>query len=65
MSGKRNRVVVYILYNASDVAANVPGMTIEVREFCKSKECLKKNLRLYFDGDSENYGEDWCCSNCE
>ena len=64
-SGKRNRVVVYILYNASDIATNVPGLSMEVREFCKSKECLKKLLRLYFDGENSNSCEDWCCNNCD
>ena len=45
MSGKRNRVLVYILFNSSDIAANVPGMTSEVREFCTTCECLKESLQ--------------------
>ena len=45
ISGKRNRVLVYILYNASDIAENVPGMTSDVREFCKTCQCLKGSLQ--------------------
>ena len=41
LSGKRGRVIVYILYNASDIAGNVPGLSVEVREFCNSQDCLK------------------------
>ena len=65
LSGKRNRVLVYILYNSSDIAANVPGLSIEVREFCKRKECLKTFMRWYFDGDSTNLIDEWCCNNCD
>ena len=46
LSGKRNKVIVYILYNASDIAGNVPGMSAEVREFCKTGDCLKENLQI-------------------
>ena len=45
LSGKRNRVIVYILYNASDIAGNVPGLSAEVREFCTTKDCLKENFQ--------------------
>ena len=46
MSGKRNRVLVYILYNPSDIAENVPGMTSEVREFCTTTcKCLKGSVQ--------------------
>lgn len=45
ISGKRNRVLVYILYNLSDIAENVPGMSSEVREFCTTCKCLKGSLK--------------------
>ena len=64
MTGKRNRVIVYVLYNASDIAANVPGLSVEVREFCKTKECLKQFMRKIFDKDESEFVNDWCCSNC-
>ena len=62
--GMRRKVVVYILYNSSDVAANVPGLAVEVREFCKTKECLKKFLGNSFDRDAHHQATDWCCGNC-
>ena len=43
LSGKRGRVIVYILYNASDIAGNVPGLSSDVREFCKTENCLKES----------------------
>ena len=58
-------MIVYILANASDISNGVPGLSAEVREFCKTKECLKKFLRMYFDGESSNVSEEWCCSNCD
>ena len=45
LSGKRNRVIVYILYNASDIAGNVPGLSAEVKEFCTTTDCLKESLQ--------------------
>ena len=65
VSGKRNRVLVYILFNSSDIAGNVPGLSVDVREFCLSKDCLKVFMRKYFDGDSRYIPNDWCCSNCD
>ena len=63
--GKRRKVIVYILYNSSDIAANVPGLSVEVREFCKTQECLKKFLKKYFDKNDIVEENDWCCSNCD
>ena len=65
LSGKRNKVVVYILYNSSDVANNVPGLSSEVREFCRTKECLKRFMRLFFDKDETAHTTEWCCNNCD
>ena len=64
-SGKRNRVIVYILYNASDIAENVPGLSVEVKEFCRSKNCLKVFLRKYFDNNENYFENDWCCNHCD
>ena len=64
-TGKRNRVLVYILYNASDIAENVPGMSVEIREFCKNKDCLKVFLRKYFDNNETYIETDWCCNSCD
>ena len=65
LSGKRNRVICYVLYNASDIASNVPGLSVDVREFCKSRECLKKIMRQIFDKDERDIPSVWCCSNCD
>ena len=45
MTGKRNRVIVYVLYNASDIAGNVPGLSVDVKEFCTTTECLKGRFK--------------------
>ena len=65
--GKRRKVVFYMIYNKSDISSAVPGMSMEVREFCKSKECLKLYLKSVFGFPVESATEslsDWCCSNC-
>ena len=63
-TGKRNRVLVYILFNSSDIAGNVPGLSVDVKEFCLTNDCLKVFMRKYFDGDRRYIPNDWCCSNC-
>ena len=67
-SGNRNRVIVYILYNSSDIANNIPGLSLEMKEFCTTGDCLKNFMRRYFDGvdeaDQDTNPREWCCSNC-
>ena len=67
MSGKRSKVVVYILYNSADIAGNVPGLSTEVREFCRTGYCLKNFLRRYFDNQELELElqNDWCCNICD
>ena len=55
----------YILFNSSDIAGNVPGLSVDVKEFCVTKDCLKVFMRKYFDGDSRYVPNDWCCNNCD
>ena len=59
----RQRVIFYLLYNASDIAENV-DISADVRNFCVTDECLKSTMMKYFGthGCSENA---WCCSNCD
>ena len=69
-SGFKKRVLVYILFNSSDVASNVPGMSSEVRKFCSSTRCLKELLRDYFQisgevAHCEPVDKEWCCSVCD
>ena len=59
----RKRVVFYLLFNNSDIAANV-DVSEEVRTFCRTSECLKLTLMDYF-GTVGKTGGDWCCSNCD
>ena len=66
-SGYRKRVLFYCLYNKSDIAENVPGLSSEVKEFCETDICLKVYLKQYFGFPpqaSRNGDTDWCCSNC-
>ena len=65
ISGKRSKVVVYILYNPADMAGNVPGLSADVREFCSTGDCLKNFLRKYFDNEDKVLKSDWCCNICD
>ena len=70
-SGKKTKVLVYVLHNSSDVASTVPGMSNEVKMFCTSNTCLKVVLSKYFqighESDSHHgrVGGSWCCSVCD
>ena len=59
----RQRVVFYLLFNNSDIAEN-SDISLAVRNFCLTAECLKKMLMDYF-GTKGTCGDQWCCSNCD
>ena len=65
-NGLRRQVLFYLLYNRSDIATNVPGLSEDMREFCETKKCLKIFLKDYFGFSSETSlpSAEWCCSNC-
>jgi hypothetical protein len=64
-NGMRRQVVFFLLFNRSDVARNVPGISDGMREFCETKKCLKSFLREYFGfASSSSCLASWCCSNC-
>ena len=64
-SGKRRKVVFYLLFNQSDVSDAVPGLTEEVKGFCRTDSCLKMFLKKIFGFPNQlNSNSDWCCSNC-
>lgn len=66
VSGKRQKVLVYILFNSQDLGGNVPGLMDSVREFCTTQKCLKMLLGEHFDGKPfENSNNNWCCGNCD
>ena len=59
----RRRVVFILLFNNSDIAANVE-VSPAVRDLCLTENCLKKFMMEYFGSDGK-CGGSWCCSNCD
>lgn len=57
----------YLYYNGTDIAANKPGLTEEMREYCLlSGGCMRKYIMNYLDSDTScvfNCKHE-CCSNC-
>ena len=62
--GNRRRVIVYLLYNASDIRSNSTRVTEPVRRLYSSSTCIKSQLHAYFSTDGEEYDENpsWCCN---
>ena len=63
--GKSTKAFLY--YNGQDIAANKPGMTGEMRNFCLDEsECLRKRLMTYLGSCETKSRTDVhsCCSNC-
>ena len=64
-NGMRKKVLFYLLYNNSDLSRNVPGLSQDMREFCRTDSCLKDFLNKVFGFSAKsNSSNDWCCSNC-
>ena len=59
----RRRVVFILLFNNSDIAANVE-ISPAVCDLCLTKDCLKEFMMKYFGSDGK-CGGSWCCSNCD
>ena len=62
--GQRSTAITY--FNASDIAANVPGMMDDMREYCQTDNCLRLTMLKAF-GYSEPAKElpgCQCCVNC-
>ena len=64
-NGKPAKALMF--YNGSDILANKPGMTNEMREFCTTvSTCLRDYLLKYLGSSkSQNNILNSCCSNCE
>ena len=63
--GKSTKAFLY--YNGQDIAANKPGLTGEMRNFCLNEsECLRKRLMTYLGscGPKSRTDVHSCCSNC-
>ena len=60
----RRRVVVYLLYNATDIRANNSHITEPVRKLFMDSACLKQVFHDYFSPEAEHLetDDDWCCS---
>ena len=65
--GRAKKSACVLLYENHDIATNVPGMSSEVREFCKTNNCLKVYLEEVFGSGmtSKKSDDSWCCSNCD
>ena len=64
-TGKRRKVLFYLLWNRNDISPNVPGLSTEMKEFCETQDCLKKFLKSYFGViNPDSSDQAWCCSNC-
>ena len=59
----RRRVVVYLLFNATDIRKNAPNMSDAVRMLYESNGCLKSILNKHFTKNNANPDSDkkWCC----
>ena len=64
-NGMRKRVLFYLLWNKNDIGTNIHGLSIEMKEFCETKGCLKKYLKCHFGVINPCSSDpEWCCSNC-
>ena len=61
--GSRKKVLVYLLYNSTDIRPNTRHMSLEVKNFYNDDSCSKMFLHNYFS-NSEKFisNGDWCCS---
>jgi superfamily II DNA helicase RecQ len=60
------KAVCFTLWEGHDVGQGMKGMTDPVRDYVRTKGCLKECFDKYFAlGPVKQRGEsDWCCSNC-
>ena len=60
------KAVCFTLWEGHDVGLGMKGMTDPVRDYVRTKGCLKECFDKYFAlGPVKQRGEsDWCCSNC-
>jgi superfamily II DNA or RNA helicase len=67
-NSKRRRVIVYLLYNRTDLRSNCKTLSESVRNLYNTKACIKDSMNQYFNvgGPSVNFVKhvDWCCSTC-
>ena len=61
--GGRRKVVVYLLYNNTDLRANARQISVDVRDLYESPLCTKQMLHDFFSDGKEVMTKDsnWCC----
>ena len=64
-NGSRNKSVVYALYNNTDIRLNAPNLENNMREFYKTKDCLRMFTHSHFsESKCPEQNKDCCCSKC-
>jgi len=58
------KTVSVLLYNKEDLKPTVDGLTDPIRDFCTTKDCLKKKAATFFGYNIESNLHSWCCINC-
>ena len=67
-TGQRAFSLLYLLYNAQDLGANVTGLSRGIDELCRGKGCKKLLLRSSFEGKYAAElvpGAANCCCGCD
>ena len=66
-TGQRGFSLLYLLYNAQDLGANVAGLSRVVDQLCRGEGCKKLLLRSSFVGEyaAELTPGENCCSACD
>ena len=59
--GGRGLSILYNCWNNIDISQHVSD---DVKEFCKTKLCLKSFMHKYYTNEDLCFGGDWCCNNC-
>ena len=62
--GTRRKVVVFLLFNATDIRPKAKHIAQEVRDLYRSNLCIKRNLHSYFSASSDDIvisDDSWCC----
>ena len=65
--GVQTKCVCYLVYNSSDISDNKPGMTDDVRNYCKNSTICRKHILEQRYGCEKNVSEKisgWCCDVC-
>ena len=59
------KTVTVTLFNQEDLKPNVDGLSDEIRDYCRTNDCLKNTSANYFGYKWQQLVCTWCCINCE